>query len=186
MEVLNKRERLWSFLLFMFLFSITVATIVIAIFFDYQIPKKELTNLRSESKILVKEKSLSMDFTKIVKSYTKAIENLDGKDGEGNRYSREQAVDRELLKLQNLLADSITSNNMYEYVLINLEDLYESKKEISTTENEGSEVERLEKDKKRLEKQVKRLEKETDMKDAKLEKKDIEIDRCNAKLELFS
>lgn len=74
MQVLNKQERTTAFLWFLLFFVVTVGLFVLAVFFNYQVPVRENTELRKELGTFRKEETFQASF---MQNLDKVKSNLD-------------------------------------------------------------------------------------------------------------
>jgi DNA repair ATPase RecN len=74
MQVLNKQERTTAFLWFLLFFVVTVGLFVLAVFFNYQVPVRENTELRKELGTFRKEETFQASF---MQNLEKVKANLD-------------------------------------------------------------------------------------------------------------
>ena len=75
MEVLNKKERAVSFLVFLCVFGITLFVIIGAIFFDYYLPWKENSELKKENEVMSREFLFQEDFAKNMEDLKSSIDS---------------------------------------------------------------------------------------------------------------
>jgi len=73
----NSKERRTSFLKFLALFLVTVGMIVCAVFFSYQIPKKENAELRAYSKVLEDGMVFQKNFYNEMRIVKNMLDSLD-------------------------------------------------------------------------------------------------------------
>lgn len=143
MEVLNRRERLISFLIFLLLFSITVIIINIAVYFDYHLPWRENAELRKENQIMRKEFDFQKNFSrqlKEVRTYTDSL-NASGQDF---YYNQQKALSIIINMQQSLPAkDTLVRDDMYDNIIIMSKQLIDTKKIISTLLESKKEIDKL-------------------------------------------
>jgi len=143
MEVLNKKERLSSFLLFLFLFLLTIGIILAAVFFDFQIPKKELKTLRGENTELRNEYAFQKKFSGKLEE-TKIFTDLLDVDGEDFYYNH-QLANNSMIEMQKMIpaGDTLRGNNMYDNMVLTYRDLIDSKRTINVLDANKEELEKL-------------------------------------------
>ncbi|MTI31960.1 type VI secretion system TssO [Xanthovirga aplysinae] len=127
MEVLNKKERIRAFLLFLLLFVVTIAMIVFTIFFDFQLPWQQNQLLKTENDQI----SVEFDFQQAYKQKMfKAKDLLDSMNLPGqNSYYMEQLVGSELIEMQKSIPeDSLLHDDMYDHIITLYTDMLEDKK----------------------------------------------------------
>lgn len=163
MEVLNKKERLYSFLLFLALFLITMGVVISAVFFDYQVPKKELTKIRTENEQYTDEFKFQEKFgqkLEDVKSYIDKL-SLPNEDF----YYNHQLASQELVDLQRMIPqnDSLIGNNMYDNILLTYRELLDSKKQVNSNQLDQSELIKLRGEVDSYEREIQNLKRDLDV-----------------------
>lgn len=118
MEVLNKRERLLSFLLFLLLFIITIFIINGAIYFDYYLPWKENAELKDRNELLEQELKFQKDFTvqlEQVKVYIDSINtsNQDFRYYQQNAYTVIAEMEQSISQEKQFLQESMYNNIIF-------------------------------------------------------------------------
>jgi len=76
MKPKNSKERRNSFLKFLLIFLLTAATIVTAVFFNFQIPKKENAVLKEESLRMREEIKFQKEFVNGMQDVSKMLDSL--------------------------------------------------------------------------------------------------------------
>lgn len=143
MEVLNKPERRTSFLIFLLFFIITMGIILVAVYFDFYIPKKELAHLRAENHKMQTEFDFQAKFAdklEEVKSFTDSL----GVKGQDFYYNQQLANDG-IIDLQKMVppGDSLVRNNMYDNMVLAYRQLVQEKKTINLLGGSKDEVDHL-------------------------------------------
>ena len=145
MEVLNKKERAYSFLLFLLVFFLTVGIILLAVFFDYQIPRKELSHLRDENRKMAEEFQIQEQFAfklEELKSYTDSL-NVKGEDF----YFNQQSAINTIIAMQYIIPNrdslELKRDNMYDNILLAYRQLINAKKTINTLGASKEEIDLL-------------------------------------------
>lgn len=143
MEVLNKKERLSSFLFFLLFFSITIGIILAAVYFDFYIPKKELTELREENYKMQTEFNFQEKFAaklEEAKIYTDSL----GVKGQDFYYNQQRANDA-IIDMQKMIpaGDSLLRNNMYDNMVLAYRQLIQEKKTVNLLGGSKEEIDNL-------------------------------------------
>lgn len=113
MEILNKKERTSSFLLFLFMFVITVGILFTAFFYSYKLPWKENAVLRKENQKMQYEFLYQKKFINALEKIDKQIDSLDTvREG---WFFVEQSIIKNLIDLRSdIPKDSLDDRSMYE------------------------------------------------------------------------
>jgi len=77
MKPKNSKERRKTFLRFLLLFLLTVASILVAVYFNFKVPKKENNLLKTQVRVVKKEMVFQNKFFKEMKSIKGMIDSLD-------------------------------------------------------------------------------------------------------------
>lgn len=157
MEILNKKERLSSFLLFLLMFAITVGILFTAIFFSYKLPWKENGVLRTENKKISYEFLYQKKFIQELEKVDKLIDSLDNtKEG---YFFLEQSINADLIDIKSdIPKDSLDDKSMYENLILTYKKLMDAKRDLKQVENARVEIEDLNDQLKEYEKEIKQLE----------------------------
>ena len=99
MKPKNSKERRISFLKFLVLFVVTVATILAAFYFDFKVPAKENETLRKEYASHITEKTFQNGFYDEMKGLKQMIDSLDI-PGQNVSYQN-QLISAEIVDIQN-------------------------------------------------------------------------------------
>ncbi len=143
MEVLNKKERTSSFLIFLLFFIITVGIIVGAVYFDFYIPKKELAHLREENYKMQAEFSFQEQFAKKLEEVKKYTDSL-GVKGQ-DFYYNQQLANNTIIDMQKMIpvGDSLARNNMYDNMVLAYRQIVQDKKTINLLGGSKEEIDNL-------------------------------------------
>ncbi|MTI31845.1 type VI secretion system TssO [Xanthovirga aplysinae] len=142
MEVLNKKERIRAFLLFLLLFIITMAMVVLAIFFDFQLPLEQNKLLKAENQRISKE----IDFQLKYKEHmfkTKHLLDSINLEGQNSSYLQ-QLVGAELIDMQKITQNEPQVNgDMYDLIISLYLDILEDKKKLRELKNANNTITEL-------------------------------------------
>lgn len=144
MQVLNKKERILSFLFFLLIFSMTTGLILLAVFFDFQIPQRELEFLRERDRKVQEELEFQKRFAvrlETLKSFTDSL----GMPGQDSYYNKQRAIN-EIITMQNFIEEeykNLKMNNMYDNILLARRQLVDAKQTISTLGDSKRELDKL-------------------------------------------
>jgi len=156
MEVLNKKERTSSFLLFLLMFAITVGILFTAFFYSYKLPWKENDVLRKDNEKLQYEFRYQKDFIGALEDLDKQIDSLDTVN-EG-WFFVEQSIIKDLIDLRSEIPkDSLDDRSMYENLVLTYNKLVDAKRDLKQVENARQEIKDLEKQVTDYEKEISRL-----------------------------
>ncbi len=112
MKPQNSKERRISFLKFFGLFALTVAMIVAAVFFNYNVQKKETTLLREESKLIKAGVEFKDKFYEEMVDVQGLIDSLDV-PGQNTNFLKSQINDK-LVVLQKTIPTEDDETNLYD------------------------------------------------------------------------
>lgn len=127
MKPKNLKERRSRFLKFILLFLLTVATIMALVFFNFRVPKKENSLLKTQAKSIKKEMEFQNDFSKKMKILRNMIDSL---DIPGQNISFQKSlINSRLVDLQKTIPtkDSTYRYDMYTGIVKIYSDFVESK-----------------------------------------------------------
>lgn len=162
MEILNNKERVSSFLLFLLMFVITIGIIFVAVFFSYKLPWKENEILRTENKKIQYEFLYQKKFIQELEKVDVLIDSLDNVN-EGY-FFLEQSINSELINIKSdIPKDSIDDKSMYENLILTYKKLMDSKRDLKQVENAKDEIEDLNNQVRDYEKEITQLEKALDL-----------------------
>ncbi|MGJ8737157.1 type VI secretion system TssO [Zobellia laminariae] len=156
MEILNKKERTSSFLLFLLMFVITVGILFTAFFYSYKLPWKENTVLRKENKKMQYEFLYQKKFINTLEDVDKQIDSLDTvKEG---WFFVEQSIIKNLIDLRSdIPKDSLDDRSMYENLVLTYNKLVDAKRDLKQVETARQEIKDLEEQVTDYEKEISRL-----------------------------
>ncbi len=157
MEILNKKERISSFLLFLLMFAITVGILFTAIFFSYKLPWKENEVLRTENKKIRYEFLYQKKFIQELEKIDVLIDSLDNtKEG---YFFLEQSINADLIDIKSAIPkDSLDDKSMYENLILTYKKLMDAKRDLKQIENAKNEIDDLNELLSDYEKEIKQLE----------------------------
>lgn len=143
MDVLNKRERTVSFLVFLGVFAITVVIIVGAIYFDYYLPWKENSELRKENELMSREFVFQEEFAGKMEELKTSIDSLNA-PGQDFYYNQQRAISTIINMQQSIpTQDSLARDNMYDNIIITNRELIDAKKTIQMMGGSKDELDKL-------------------------------------------
>ncbi|MBT9188741.1 MULTISPECIES: type VI secretion system TssO [Zobellia] len=156
MEILNKKERTSSFLLFLLMFAITVGILFTAFFYSYKLPWKENAVLREDNKKMQYEFLYQKKFIKALEGVDKQIDSLDTvKEG---WFFVEQSIIKNLIDLRSdIPKDSLDDRSMYENLVLTYNKLVDAKRDLKQVESARHEINELEEQVADYEKEISRL-----------------------------
>ncbi|CAM4414270.1 type VI secretion system TssO [Zobellia nedashkovskayae] len=156
MEILNKKERTSSFLLFLLMFAITVGILFTAFFYSYKLPWKENAVLRKENKKMQYEFLYQKKFINTLEDVDKQIDSLDTvKEG---WFFVEQSIIKNLIDLRSdIPKDSLDDRSMYENLVLTYNKLVDAKRDLKQVETARQEIKDLEEQVADYEKEISRL-----------------------------
>lgn len=156
MEILNKKERTSSFLLFLLMFAITVGILFTAFFYSYKLPWKENAVLRKENKKMQYEFLYQKKFINTLEDVDKQIDSLDTvKEG---WFFVEQSIIKNLIDLRSdIPKDSLDDRSMYENLVLTYNKLVDAKRDLKQVETARQEIKDLEEQVTDYEKEISRL-----------------------------
>ena len=156
MEVLNKKERSSSFLLFLLMFVICVGVLLVAIFFSYQLPWKENAVLRQENKSLQFEYAYQKRFIDALEKVDQQIDSLDG--AKGDFIFLDKSISSDLIAIRSKIPkDSLDDRKMYENMILTYKKLLDSKRSLKQVEAAKNYIEYINDKIKEYEKEVENL-----------------------------
>lgn len=159
MDILNKKERMSAFLLFLLMFVITTGTLMAAIFFNFKLPLKENEVLKAENEKILNEFNFHKEFTDKIEHVSKMVDSLD-KAPESFQFI-EQDITHELVRLKDKLpADSDESIRLYDNYIITVNQLISSKRQLAQLSDGKKEMDDLKEQLKAYEQDNKDLQRE--------------------------
>ncbi|RZJ70711.1 type VI secretion system TssO [Flavobacterium sp.] len=142
MDVLNRKERLSAFLLFLLMFLITTGTLIAAIFVNFKLPLKENEVLKAENETILKEFNFQKGFSEKIEHVSKLVDSLD-KAPESFQFI-EQGITYELVRLKEKLPpDSDQSLKLYDNYILTVKDLVNTKKQLLQVSDSKKEIDML-------------------------------------------
>ncbi|MBO0593381.1 type VI secretion system transmembrane protein TssO [Cellulophaga sp. E16_2] len=157
MEILNKKERISAFLLFLLMFLVTIILLFVAVFFSYKLPWKENEVLRAENKKIQYEFMYQKQFIKELKRIDVLIDSLD-KTKQGNIFL-ERSINTDLVHIKDdIPTDSLENRNMYENLILTYKKLLDAKRDLKQVSNAKAEIEKLDSQLDDYEDQIRNLE----------------------------
>ncbi|SDE77660.1 hypothetical protein SAMN05421636_107213 [Pricia antarctica] len=158
MEILNKKERRNSFLLFLLMFVVTVGILFSAFFFSYKLPWKENRVLRTENQKIRYEFLYQKKFIKDLENIDTLIDSLEN-TREGY-FFLEQSINADLIDIKSEIPkDSLDDKSMYENLILTYKKLMDAKRDLKQVENAKNEIADLNEQLSASEKEIGQLEK---------------------------
>ena len=156
MEVLNKKERTSSFLLFLLMFVITVGLLFTAFFFSYKLPWKENDVLRAENDKLQFEFLYQKKFISALEKVDEQIDSLDTvREG---YFFLEQSINVDLINLKSdIPKDSLNDRSMYENLILTYKKLVDAKRDLKQVGTANQDIKDLKEQIVDYEKEIKNL-----------------------------
>jgi len=143
MEVLNKNERFRAFMLFIGLFVIAVAVIVIAIFFNFHLPWKENAELKKENAAMISEFKYQNRLEQQMETLKKYTDSIDIPN-QDTYYYQQKAINMIIDMEQGIPPkDSVRRSMMYKNFLLTSRDLIDARKTIKTYGKSKEEIDTL-------------------------------------------
>ncbi|SHK03809.1 type VI secretion system transmembrane protein TssO [Pseudozobellia thermophila] len=156
MEVLNKKERISSFLLFLLMFAITVGILFTAFFFSYKLPWKENEVLRAENQKIRYEFLYQKRFMAALEGIDKQIDSLE--DAHEGYFFLEQSINADLIDLKSdIPKDSLDDRGMYENLILTYKKLVDAKRDLKQVESARMDIEDLKEQIEEYEKEIDKL-----------------------------
>ncbi len=157
MEILNKKERVSSFLLFLLMFVVTVGIIFVAVFFSYKLPWKENEILRAENQRIQYEFRYQKKFMQELEKIDVLIDSLDN-TREGY-FFLEQSINADLIDIKSdIPKDSLDDKSMYENLILTYKKFMDAKRDLKQVENAKTEIDDLNDQIRDYEKEIRQLE----------------------------
>lgn len=156
MEVLNKKERTSSFLLFLLMFAITIGILFTAFFFSYKLPWKENEVLRAENQKIRYEFLYQKRFMTSLEDIDKKIDSLD--NAREGYFFLEQSINADLIDLKSdIPKDSLGDRGMYENLILTYKKLVDAKRDLKQVESARLDIEDLKEQIAEYEKEISKL-----------------------------
>ena len=142
MQILNKKERISSFLLFLLMFVITMGILFTAVFFSFKLPWKENDILRAENEAIRYEFLYQKKFMQELEHVDVLIDSLDNVH-EGY-FFLEQSINTDLIDIKSTIPkDSLADNDMYENLILTYKKLVDAKRDLKQVEDAKDEIDVL-------------------------------------------
>ena len=141
MKPKNLKERRKTFLRFLLLFLLTVASVLIAVYFNFKVPKKENKLLKTQVRIVKKEMEYQNNFFSEMKSIKSMIDSL---DIPGQNVSfQTKLINTKLVDLQKAIPtkDSTYKYDMYTSIVELYVELQNTKDELRSLSDSKSTIE---------------------------------------------
>ncbi|TWP27723.1 hypothetical protein ETU08_06765 [Apibacter muscae] len=146
MEILNKKERFISFIIFISLFLITTLIIIWALFYNVYLPKRENAQLKKENKALITEFRYQARFENQMEDLKKFIDSIDlpKQDLNTSFYFQQKAINK-IIEIEQGIPkeDSVRRGLLYKNFLLTSRSLIDAKKTIKTYGQSKSEIDTL-------------------------------------------
>lgn len=137
MRPINEAERKRAFLNFLLLFVVTVAVILIAVFFSVQVPFKENDRLRKEKDLADNEKAALYLFEAKMQE---TMNLLDSINMSNNAYRYSNYVEENIRKMSAMISDSSDVKSICTKVTDNLKSLQTAYDQIKKSTNSSAEL----------------------------------------------
>ena len=157
MEILNKKERRSSFLLFLLMFIISSGILFTGIFFNYRLPWKENRLLRAENEKIKVEFTFQEKFVDQLENINYLLDSLDhSQDG---FFFMEKSISSDLVDIKNSIPkDSVYNQKLYDNMILTYKKLLDSKRLLKEIESSKNEIDDLNKKIDEYEEYVEKLE----------------------------
>jgi len=134
MRVLNKRERTTAFLWFLLFFVVTTGLFVLAVFFNFQVPSRENSELRKQLSTFRQEEAFQTEF---VQKMEKVKNNLDSINlPNQNANYMDQVIAQDLVNMRNSIPkDAVSHYGLYINIIQNYLLLQQSKQQLRGLQN---------------------------------------------------
>ena len=152
MDILNKKERYSAFMLFLGMFGLSAGVLIFALFFNFKLPMKENEVLRSENEGMIKQFNYQQKFSDEFKNITKLLDSMQ-KTPERATYI-EQSIGQKLGDLSKEIPDDTLSSKLYERIIVNVQDLVNSKKNLIQYSDSKNTIEQLTQENKDKQKRI--------------------------------
>ncbi len=152
MDILNKKERYSAFMLFLGMFVLSAGILIFALFFNFKLPMKENEVLRNENEGMIKQFNYQQKFSDEFKNITKLLDSMQ-KTPERATYI-EQSIGQKLGDLSKEIPDDTLSSKLYERIIVNVQDLVNSKKNLIQYSDSKNTIEQLTQENKDKQKRI--------------------------------
>lgn len=162
MDILNKKERLNAFLLFLLMFFITTGVLITAIYFNFKLPLKENEVLKTENDKMNAQFTFNKVFTEKMEGISKLVDSLD--NAPDSFQFIEQSINYELVDLKEKIPnDSVVNPKLYENMILTVKSYVNVKKKLFLSKDSKKEVDDLKDEIKDLEDDAKDLARKLEM-----------------------
>ena len=162
MDILNKKERLNAFLLFLLMFFITTGVLITAIYFNFKLPLKENEVLKTENDKMNAQFTFNKVFTEKMEGISKLVDSLD--NAPDSFQFIEQSINYELVDLKEKIPnDSVVNPKLYENMILTVKSYVNVKKKLFLSKDSKKEVDDLKDEIKELEDDAKDLARKLEM-----------------------
>ena len=162
MDILNKKERLNAFLLFLLMFFITTGVLITAIYFNFKLPLKENEVLKTENDKMNAQFTFNKVFTEKMEGISKLVDSLD--NAPDSFQFIEQSINYELVDLKEKIPnDSVVNPKLYENIILTVKSYVNVKKKLFLSKDSKKEVDDLKDEIKELEDDAKDLARKLEM-----------------------
>jgi hypothetical protein len=142
MDILNKKERLSAFLLFLLMFFITTAVLIAALFYNFKLPMKENELLKQENDKIQVQFAFQKQFSEKIEEITTMVDSLD-KAPESFQFI-EQKINFELVALnEKIPADIDQELKVYDNTILIIKNLVNAKKMLLQGNDSKKEIDLL-------------------------------------------
>jgi hypothetical protein len=142
MDILNKKERLSAFLLFLLMFVVTTGVLFAALFYNYKLPLRENEVLRQENDKILTQFNFQKQFSEKIEEISVMVDSLD-KAPESFQFI-EQKITFELVELKEKIpADTDQDLKLYDNVILTIKDLVNAKKLLLQVNDSKKEIDLL-------------------------------------------
>lgn len=142
MDILNKKERLSAFLLFLLMFFITTAVLIAALFYNFKLPMKENELLKQENDKIQVQFAFQKQFSEKIEEITTMVDSLD-KAPESFQFI-EQKINFELVALnEKIPADIDQELKVYDNTILTIKNLVNAKKMLLQGNDSKKEIDLL-------------------------------------------
>jgi len=142
MDILNKKERLSAFLLFLLMFFITTAVLIAALFYNFKLPMKENELLKQENDKIQVQFAFQKQFSEKIEEITTMVDSLD-KAPESFQFI-EQKINFELVALnEKIPADTDQELKVYDNTILLIKNLVNAKKMLLQGNDSKKEIDLL-------------------------------------------
>ena len=138
MDALNRRERVYSFCWFLLLFVLTNILLLVAVFFNYQIPEKENKMLKMEVEKYRKEHLFQQSFHEKIGEITNYLNIVNAP--QQNAVYIDQIIAASLADARNKVPKSSANFPFYDNIIQALLSLQQSKQQLRALQHSQEEI----------------------------------------------